>query len=408
MATLYTMDTLAPMTDVDTSAASPKTISDAAFVVENGEFEWVGPEAELPDDLRQNCEDIIPLGAGIVTPGLIDSHTHLVYGGDRSHEFMQQLAGVTYPDILAAGGGIMATMRATREESEDELFDSARKRLINLGQSGVTTVEIKSGYGLSLEHELKMLRVVAELRAERPETIVPTLLGPHAAPPEFKDDREGYMDLLVKELLPRVAEEQLAEAVDIFCEPFAFSTEDAKRWYLAALEHGLKIKGHMEQFNAMGGTELAASLGALSCDHLEAATELGVKAMACHGTTAVLLPGAYYYLGMTEPPPLGLLRQKGVPIAIATDCNPGSSPCQSLLLAMNLAAVLWKMTITEVWLGVTRNGARALGFEDRGMIEPGLKADFCHFDSPSLAELVHVQGGNPLIERYIDGIDGHY
>lgn len=408
MATLFTMDTLAPMTDVDTSVAAPKIISDAAFVVADGEFDWVGPEAELPEELRDSCEDVVTLEGGIVTPGLVDCHTHLVYGGNRSHEFMQQLAGVSYPDILAAGGGIMATMRATREESTDELFDLARKRLINLGQSGVTTVEIKSGYGLSFEHELKMLKVIQELSAERPETLVPTLLGPHALPPEYQGDSQGYMNMLINELLPKVAEEQLADAVDIFCEPFAFSTEDAKQWYLAALEHGLKIKGHMEQFNAMGGSELAASLGALSCDHLEAATELGVKAMACHGTTAVLLPGAFYYLSMANKPPLDLLRQKGVPMAIASDCNPGSSPCQSLLVAMNMAAVLWRMTITEVWLGVTRNGARALGLEDRGTIEPGMKADFCHFDSGSLAELVHTLGGQPLIERYIDGIDGHY
>lgn len=408
MATLFTMDTLAPMTDVDTSVAAPQTIPDAAFIVHEGEFDWVGPESELPDDLRQSCEEVIPLDGGIVTPGLVDAHTHLVYGGDRSHEFMQQLAGVSYPDILAAGGGIMATMRATREESSDELFDLARKRLINLGQSGVTTVEIKSGYGLSVEHELKILRVIAELSAERPETLVPTLLGPHALPPEFAGDATGYMDILINQLLPKVAEEQLAEAVDIFCEPFAFSIEDAKRWYLAAIDHGLKIKGHMEQFNAMGGTELAASLGALSCDHLEAATELGVKAMASYGTTAVLLPGAYYYLGMTTPPPIAMLRERGVPMAIATDCNPGSSPCQSLLMAMNLAAVLWRMTITEVWLGATRNGARALGLDDRGTIEVGKKADFCHFDAHSLAELVHTSGGHPLIERYIDGIDGHY
>lgn len=408
MATLFTMDTLAPMTDVDTSVAAPQIITDAAFVVEDGEFDWVGPEAELPKELRDGCEEVVALDGGIVTPGLVDCHTHLVYGGNRSHEFMQQLAGVSYPDILAAGGGIMATMRATREESTDELFDLARKRLINLGQSGVTTVEVKSGYGLSFEHELKMLKVIQELNAERPETLVPTLLGPHALPPEYQGDSQGYMNMLITELLPKVAEEQLAEAVDIFCEPFAFSTEDAKQWYLAALEHGLKIKGHMEQFNAMGGSELAASLGALSCDHLEAATELGVKAMACHGTTAVLLPGAYYYLSMASKPPLDLLRQKGVPMAIATDCNPGSSPCQSLLVAMNMAAVLWRMTITEVWLGVTRNGARALGLEDRGTIEPGMKADFCHFDSASLAELVHTLGGYPLIERYIDGIDGHY
>lgn len=408
MATLFTMDTLAPMTDVDTSVASPQTIADAAFIVENGEFDWVGPEAELTEEQRHSCEEVVHMPGGIVTPGLVDCHTHLVYGGNRSHEFMQQLAGVSYPDILAAGGGIMATMRATREEPEDELYDLARQRLMNLGQSGVTTVEIKSGYGLSVEHELKMLRVIGELRAERPETVVPTLLGPHALPPEFAGDSAGYMTMLIKELLPQVAEQQLAEAVDIFCEPFAFSTEDAKQWYLAALDHGLKIKGHMEQFNAMGGSELAASLGALSCDHLEAATELGVKAMACHGTTAVLLPGAYYYLGMTTKPPIDLLRQKGVPMAIATDCNPGSSPCQSLLMAMNLAAVLWRMTITEVWLGATRNGARALGLSDRGTIEPGMKADFCHFDSGSLAELVHTMGSNPLIERYIDGIDGHY
>jgi imidazolonepropionase len=366
-------------------------IEDAAILIEDGRIAWVGPRAEAPSGMHGiNCR------GRLVTPGLIDCHTHLVYGGNRAHEFEMRLGGVAYADIAKSGGGIAATVRATRTQSEGELVASALKRLDALLSEGITTVEIKSGYGLDERTELKMLRVVRELGKLRPVDVAATYLGAHAIPPEFHNDRDGYVKLICEQVIPAVVKFRLADAVDAFCEKIAFSVEETARVFEAAKAHGLRVKLHAEQLSNLGGAKMAASFGALSADHIEYLDDDGVEAIATSGTVAVLLPGAFYYLREKQAPPVAALRHHGVPMAIATDLNPGSSPIHSILTTMNMACVLFGLRPDEALRGVTVNGAKALGLNDRGMIAPGLKADIAIWDAERPGDLCYPIGYNPL------------
>ncbi|WP_373506051.1 imidazolonepropionase [Aestuariivirga sp.] len=366
-------------------------IEDAAILIEDGRIAWVGPRAEAPSGMHGiNCQ------GRLVTPGLIDCHTHLVYGGNRAHEFEMRLGGIAYADIAKSGGGIASTVRATRTQSEGELVASALKRLDALLAEGITTVEIKSGYGLDERTELKMLRVVRELDKLRPVDVAATYLGAHAIPPEFHNDREGYVKLICEQVIPAVVKFRLADAVDAFCEKIAFTVEETARVFEAARAHGLRIKLHAEQLSNLGGAKMAASFNALSVDHIEYLDDSGVEAIAKSGTVAVLLPGAFYYLREKQAPPVAALRHHGVPMAIATDLNPGSSPIHSILTTMNMACVLFGLRPDEALRGVTVNGARALGLNDRGMIVPGMKADLAIWDAERPGDLCYPIGYNPL------------
>lgn len=335
-----------------------------------------------------------------MTPGLIDCHTHLVHGGDRAHEFELRLAGASYEEIARAGGGILSTMRATRAASEDELVASALPRLDALIAEGVTTVEVKSGYGLSLADETRMLRAARRLGHDRPVTIATTFLGAHALPPEHAGDADGYIDVVCTAMIPAVAAAGLADAVDAFCEGIGFSSEQTARVFAAAAAHGLPVKLHAEQLSNLHGAALAARCGALSADHLEHVDGAGIAAMAAAGTVATLLPGAYYFTRETVCPPVDALRAAGVPIALATDCNPGTSPLTSLLLAMNMGATLFRLTVEECLAGVTRHAARALGIGARtGTLAAGKACDLAIWDVERPAELVYRIGANPLHAR---------
>jgi imidazolonepropionase len=332
-----------------------------------------------------------------VTPGLIDCHTHLVFGGNRASEFEARLKGATYEEIARGGGGIAATMRATRAASEAVLRTLAAPRLAALMAEGVTTVEIKSGYGLSEESELKLLRVIKNLPQD--VDIAGTFLGAHALPPEFANNRAGFVRLLCEVLIPRIAAEGLAEAVDGFCEGIAFAPAEIAQVFTAAQAHGLRVKLHADQLSNLSGAALAARFGAISADHLEYTDEDGAAAMGAAGTVAVLLPGAFYSLRETKLPPVPAFRTHGVKMAVATDLNPGTSPLNSLLLAMNMAATQFRMTVEECLLGVTRNAALALGRLDVGTLEAGKKCHLAIWDVESLAELVYRIGFNPLHKR---------
>ncbi len=365
-------------------------IPDAAILIEAGKIVWVGARSEAPSGPSLNCRD------KLVTPGLIDCHTHLVYGGNRANEFEMRLTGVPYAEIAKAGGGIASTVRATRAESEAQLLASATKRLDTLLSEGVTTIEIKSGYGLDVDTELKMLRVARTLGRIRPVDVQTTFLGAHSFPPEYKDDHAAYLKLVCEEALPAVHAEGLADAVDAFCEGIAFSVAETEQVFKAARALGLPVKLHAEQLSNLGGARLAARYGALSVDHIEYLDEDGVTAIAASGTVAVLLPGAFYYLREKQAPPVAALRSRNVPIAIATDLNPGSSPVHSLLSTMNMACVLFGLTPEEAILAVTVNAARALGLNDRGMIAPGMKADLVLWDAERPGDLSYPLGFNPL------------
>lgn len=335
-----------------------------------------------------------------VTPGLIDCHTHLVFGGDRAAEFEQRLAGVSYEEIARAGGGILSTMKATRAAGEAELVASALPRLDALLAEGVTTVEIKSGYGLSVAAETNSLRAARRLGEVRPVTVTTTFLGAHAMPPESMGDKDGYLDHVRRTMLPAIAGLGLADAVDAFCETIAFTPEQVSRLFAAARALGLPVKLHADQLSDGGGAALAASFGALSADHLEYTGADGVRAMAEAGTVAVLLPGAFYVLRETRAPPVALLRQHGVPMALATDCNPGTSPLTSLLLAMNMGATLFRLTVDECIAAVTREAARALGrLAETGTLEAGKWCDLAIWNIERPAELVYRIGFNPLHGR---------
>jgi len=363
----------------------------------DGRIVYAGPAADAP---AFAADETIACDGRWITPGLIDCHTHLVHGGDRAHEFELRLQGASYEAIARAGGGIVSTMRATRAASEDDLFASALPRLDALIAEGVTTVEIKSGYGLERETELRMLRAARRLGAERPVRIVPTFLGAHALPPEQAGDADAYIATVCDDMLPAVAAEGLADAVDAFCEGIGFTPAQTARVFEAAAAHGLPVKLHAEQLSNLHGAALAARRGALSADHLEYLDEAGVAAMARAGTVATLLPGAFYFVRETKLPPIDLLRRAGVPIALATDCNPGTSPLTSLLLVLNMGATLFRLTVEECLLGVTRHAARALGLQHEvGTLEAGKACDLAIWDVERPAELVYRMGLNPLHAR---------
>lgn len=377
-------------------------VDDAALVVDGDTLAWVGPRAALPAELLARCTVQHDAGGALITPGLIDCHTHLVYGGDRANEFEMRLNGESYEDIARAGGGIASTVHATRTASAAELQASAGRRLKNLVGEGVTTVEIKSGYGLALEHERKALRVARALGQQCAVDVRTTFLGAHAVPSEFAGRTNDYVDAVLQ-MLPVLHAEGLVDAVDGFCERIAFSTAQMERVFAAARHLGLPVKLHAEQLSDSGGAQLAARYGALSCDHLEWLSPEGARAMAAAGSVAVLLPGAFYFLRETKLPPIALMRQHGVPMAISTDSNPGTSPCTSLLLMLNMACTLFRLTPEEALAGVTRHAAAALGLKDRGVLAAGKRADFVLWDVQRPAELSYALGGNPRLETVFKG-----
>ena len=362
----------------------------AAILVENGQIKWFGSEADAPSGPSANCQ------GALVTPGLIDCHTHLVYGGNRANEFEQRLNGADYAAIAKAGGGIMSTVRATRAASEEELLKSASKRLDSLLAEGVTTIEIKSGYGLDVDTEIKMLRVARQLEKQRAVTIKTTFLGAHTFPAEYKENHQEYLNIVCNQALPAAASQGLVDAVDAFCEGIAFSVEETEAVFKAAKDLNLPVKLHAEQLSNLGGAKLAAKYGARSVDHIEYLDKDGVDAIQKSGTVAVLLPGAFYYLREKQAPPVAALRSRKVPIAIATDLNPGSSPVHSLLTTMNMACVLFGLTPEEALLGVTVNAAKALGLADRGEIKVGLRADLAFWDVERPGDLAYPLGFNPI------------
>ena len=375
------------------SGATHGAIHDAAIAVADGRIAWIGARADLPAGEAARTES---LGGHWVTPGLVDCHTHLVFGGNRAGEFEMRLEGASYEEIARAGGGILSTVRDTRAADEEVLYVGAARRLRRLLTEGVTTAEIKSGYGLDTANELKMLRVARRLGESLPVTLRATCLAAHAIPPEYKERSDAYIDLVCDEIIPAAAQAGLADAVDAFCERIAFSVEQTERVFQAAQRAGLPVRLHAEQLSDQGGSGLAARYGALSADHLEYLAEPDIRAMADAGTTAVLLPGAFYTLRETRLPPVAKLREHGVPIAVATDANPGSSPALSLLLMLNMACTLFRLTPQEALAGVTINGARALGLADEcGSLEPGKRADFAVWDIGQPAELAYWLGGNP-------------
>ncbi len=373
-------------------------IDDGVVAAKVGRIVYAGPAAGAPamEGIVHDC------GGRLITPGLIDCHTHLVHGGNRANEWAMRLAGASYEEIARAGGGIVSTMRATREASEEELVASALTRLDALIAEGVTTIEIKSGYGLSTDDELKMLRAARALTGHRNIRVEPTFLGAHALPPEYKGDSDAYIDLVVGEMIPAAA--PLATAVDALCEVIGFSPAQCTRVIEAAQAHGLAVKLHAEQLSALHGSALAARHGALSADHLEHATDDDVRAMAAAGTVAVLLPGAYYFMRETKLPPIDAMRRHGTRIALATDNNPGTSPTTSLLLMLNMGATLFGLTVVEALRGVTVNAAAALGLSaEIGTLEAGKACDLAIWDVSDPAELVYRIGFNPLHQRIKDG-----
>jgi imidazolonepropionase len=375
-------------------------IEDAALAVKDGRIVWLGKKDDLPAHKANTVHDC---GGDWMTPGLVDCHTHLVFGGNRAQEFEKRLQGVSYEEISKAGGGIVSTVNATREMSEELLLLEATARLVGMINEGVTTVEIKSGYGLDLENEIKMLQVATRLEAENIR-VQKTFLGAHAVPPEFNGNVDGYIDLVCNDMIPEIARLGLADAVDGFCESIGFTPAQIERVFKAAQTHGLPVKLHAEQLSNQGGTKLAAQYKALSADHLEYLDEEGVKAMAEAGTVAVLLPGAFYVLKETQKPPLDLLRSYGVPMALATDCNPGSSPITSPLMILNMACTLFGMTPEEALAGMTREGAKALGLHcDTGTLERGKSADLAIWDVEHPSELSYWIGNSCCLGRIFKG-----
>ncbi len=396
---LWTKARLATMAP---SVAAPYgTVDDGVVAARDGRILYAGPRSQAP---AFAAAETIDCGGRWITPGLIDCHTHLVYGGDRAHEFELRLQGASYEEIARAGGGILSTVTATRAASEDALFANADRRLSALLSEGVTTVEIKSGYGLETQAEVKTLRVARRIGRERLVRVCTTFLGAHAVPPEFKGRSGDYTALVAGPMLDAIAAEGLADAVDVFCEGIAFSPDETRTVFEAAQAKGLAIKIHAEQLSNLGGAVLAADMGALSADHLEYLDEAGVIAMAKAGTVAVVLPGAFYFLRETVKPPIALLRQHGVAIALATDANPGSSPLTSPLLVMNMACTLFRLTPEEALAGLTRHAAQALGLQDEiGTLEAGKACDLAIWDIDRPAELAYRIGFNPLHARIWNG-----
>ncbi len=390
---LWINGNLATMTP---DGAAYGAVEDGALAVRGGRIAWLGLRADLPAGSERQAARVIDAEGRWITPGLIDCHTHIVFAGNRAEEFERRLAGASYEDIARAGGGILSTVAATRDAGEDALVESAAGRLAKLCAEGVTTVEIKSGYGLDTETELKMLRAARRLEGRCGVGVETSFLGAHALPPEFEGRGDDYVDLVCDEMLPRAAADGLADAVDAFCESFAFSPQQTARVFDKAKDLGIRMKLHADQLSDLGGAALAARFGALSADHLERASEDGVAAMAQSGTVAVLLPGAFYILRETQAPPIGAMRRHGVPMAVASDSNPGSSPALSLVLMINMACTVFRLTPEEALAGVTRNAARALGLAgDRGTLARGMRADFVLWDIAHPAELAYWFGASP-------------
>ena len=387
---------LATMDESEQNALPYGEIANGGVAISGDRIEWVGAMSELPSELREGAASILDAKDRWVTPGLIDCHTHLVFAGNRAREFEMRLQGASYEQIARGGGGIASTVRATRAATDEELFSVASTRLSTLESFGVTTVEVKSGYGLDVETELRMLRVARRLDMEHPVAVRTTFLGAHALAPEYTGDRSGYIDLICETVIPRVMDEGLADGIDAFCEGIAFTPQECERVFAVGTQHGLPIRVHADQLSDSGGAALAARVGALSADHLEYASEAGIQAMAKSGTSAVLLPGAFYFLGEDQVPPVDALRLHGVSMAIATDLNPGSSPINSPLTAMNMACVLFGLSPEEALCGMTRNAAKVLGMSgDRGVLSAGSCADVVLWDIDHPSELSYWIGSNP-------------
>jgi imidazolonepropionase len=370
-------------------------IPNAAIATKAGKIAWLGAMQDLPPHAAKQTHD---LEGRCLTPGFIDCHTHLVYGGNRAHEFEQRLQGMSYEEIARQGGGIHSTVNATRAATEEDLYEQSRTRAQALIASGATTIEIKSGYGLDWQTEAKILRVAKRLGEKLPVTIKRTFLGGHAIPPEYRGKADAYVDLVCNEMIPQVAQEKLADAVDVFCEKIAFNLEQTERMFKAAQQHGLAIKCHAEQLSDSGSAALAARYHALSVDHLEHVSSTGVKAVAHSGTVAVLLPGAFYFLRETKLPPIAALRQHHIPIALATDCNPGTSPVLSMPLILNMACTLFRLTPEEALLGLTCHAAKALGMHaTHGTLTVGKVADFAIWEVGHPAELAYYVGTRPVV-----------
>jgi len=398
--TLFTDCTVATM---ESGRPSYGLIEDAAILQRDGLIEWVGRSGAVPGKRSEMAEQ--SLQGRLVTPALIDCHTHLVFGGNRAKEFEQRLQGVSYEEIARSGGGINSTVESTRTASFEALVSASLRRLDDLISDGVAVVEVKSGYGLTIEDEIRMLRVARKLEALRPVKIVTTWLAAHALPPAFKNRPDDYIDEVAIPGLVRAAEEGLVDAVDGFCETIGFSPAQIERVFQAAASLGLPVKLHAEQLSDSGGAQLAASVAALSADHLEYVSTAGLEAMAGAGIVAVLLPGAYYALRETRAPPVAAMRRLGVPMAVATDCNPGTSPCASPLLMLNMACTLFGLAPDEALAGMTRHAARALGLHaDRGRLAVGLRADFALWDVAHPRELAYWIGGRSCVGRVVDGV----
>jgi imidazolonepropionase len=376
------------------------TIRDAAIAIADGRIAWIGPSKDRP---KSDARTTRSLNGAWVTPGLVDCHTHLVFAGNRAPEWEMRAKGATYEEIAHAGGGILSTVRGTRAATEDELVTQSLPRAQAMARQGVTTVEIKSGYGLDADSELKMLRAAAKVGAQANITVSPTFLGAHTLPPEYKESRAAYVDLICNAMIPVIARDRLAEAVDAFCETIAFTPEETERVFAAATAHGLRVKLHAEQLSNSRGAILAAKYNALSADHLEHLCDEGVATMAEAGMAAVLLPTAFYFLRETKKPPIGALRRAGVPLAIATDCNPGTSPVASPLIALNMACTLYGLAPEEALAGMTRNGAKALGRDDIGTLEVRKSADLAVWRVSDPSELCYWIGADLLLDRYVRG-----
>lgn len=376
-------------------------IEDGAIALKDEQIAWVGPAADIPDAYA--ADKTHDLGGRLVTPALIDCHTHIVFGGHRAAEFEQRLNGASYEEVARAGGGIVSTVTATRRANEPALLADALTRVDALIAEGVTLIEVKSGYGLNQESELKMLRVARQIAQVRPVEVRTSFLGAHAVPPEFQGRPDAYIDDICIPTLRAAHREGLVDAVDGFCEGIAFDTAQISRVFEVAVDLGLPIKLHAEQLSNIGGTQLAAKYSALSADHVEYATDADAQALAKSGTVAVVLPGAFYTLRETQAPPIQSFRSHGVPMALATDCNPGSSPLASPLLAMNMACTLFRMTPLEALLGLTAHAATALGAQNRGRITAGARADLCVWNANNPAELAYRIGFNPLHNRIFKG-----
>lgn len=379
-------------------------IENAALAIDGGKIIWIGSNNDITEKNLSSAKKIIDVDNAWLTPGLIDCHSHVVHGGNRAGEFSMRLEGASYEEIARAGGGIISTVTATRSASEDELIAQALPRVDALMDSGVTTLEIKSGYGLNCDVECRMLRAARRIASERNIDIKTTFLGAHALPVEYKGNSDGYIDLICNEMLPKAHEEGLVDAVDAFCEGIAFSTDQVRRVFNCARDLGLPVKLHAEQLSDLKGSILAAEFDAISIDHLEYVGQDGVEAMVKSGSVAVILPGAFYYLNETRKPPIEAFRNAAVPMAVATDANPGSSPVYSLLNAMNMACVLFSMTPAETLIGVTRIASQALGLDDRGILAVGKRADLACWSIDDPAELSYAIGSNPLMWAMVAGV----